>query len=88
MSFRIINQKLDEYRSALLRGDLTYVLAAVHQRMWVFDRAITVEQRRITVGFLDQVAGYLGRKPEADPVAALAVIERAREYWSTGRPRA
>jgi hypothetical protein len=87
MSFRIAHQQLTEYRTALLRGDLTYVFAAVQKRAWVFDRAITAEQRRVTIGFLDQVVGHLGRKPEANPEAALATIERAREYWSTGRPR-
>ncbi len=86
MSFRVANQVLSEYRSALLRGDLTYVFAAVQNRAWVFDPVVTAEQRRVTIGFLDQVVRYLGRKPEANPEAALATIEKAREYWSTGRP--
>ncbi len=88
MSVRLINQHLDEYRTALLRGDLSYVLEAAQKRKWTFDRAITDEQRRVTSGFLDQIVRHLVRKPEADPAAALAAIERAREYWSTGRPRA
>ena len=88
MSFRIANQQLDEYRTGLLRGDLTYVLAAAQSRAWLFDSEITAEQRRVTNGFLDQIVRYLACKPEANPDGALAAIERAREYWSTGRPRA
>jgi len=87
MTFRIAHQQLNEYRTGLLRGDLTYVFAAVQRRAWVFDPEVTAEQRRVTIGFLDQVVGHLGRKPEANPEAALATIEKAREYWATGNPR-
>jgi len=88
MSVRLAHQQLDVYRTGLLRGDLTYVFAAAQNRAWVSDPEITGEQRRVTNGFLDQVVRHLGRKPEANPEAALAAIEKAREYWSTGRPRA
>jgi hypothetical protein len=88
MSFRIAHQQLNEYRTGLLRGDLSYVLAAAQTRAWLFDAQVTAEQRRVTSGFLDQVVRYLARKPEANPDGALAAIENARQYWSTGRPRA
>ena len=87
MSVRIVQQQLNEYRTGLLRGDLTYVFAAAQKRAWIFDPAFTAEQRRVTIGFLDQVVGHLARKPEANPAAALATIEKARQYWSTSSDR-